>query len=113
MRIMSRWIHYKDDLTSRGYGMRATGETDCFFKEDKVRDLMKYEYTIRKVPTFPVDVLCLYNLKTIVETGYTDFIMPLVRAHGKAIFASKTGTVVMEPERTEAADLEKLLQIDL
>jgi hypothetical protein len=113
MRIMSHWISLKENFTVKGYDMRVTGETDCFFKEGKVRDLLKYEYTIRKLPTFPVDILCLYNLSTIVEKGYTDMIMPLVRAHGKAIFASEAGTMVMEPEKVEASDLENLLKINI
>ena len=110
MRIVSRWFRFIDEFNSKGYGMRAVGETDCFFKEKKVRDLTNYEYTIRRVPSFLVDALCLYNIRTIVETGYTDMIIPLVRAHGKAIFTSNAKTMVMDPERVKKSDLENLMK---
>ena len=37
--------------------------------------------------------------------------MPIVRAHGKAIFASKQGSAIIEPETIEGNDIKELLEI--
>jgi len=39
--------------------------------------------------------------------------MPLVRAHGWAIFTDKDKSMVYEPENVEDYDIEKLLHIKL
>ena len=113
LRIIDHWhealIHFK----SKGLGMRATGNVDCFFKQDKVRELLKYEYALHKTLTLPMDVICLYDLKSIVDMGYTDMIMPLVRAHGKALFTAEGGTMMLEPQGLEESDLEKLMKITI
>jgi len=40
-------------------------------------------------------------------------IMPVIRAHGKAIFVSDNGTIIIEPEEVEVTDIEKLLDIEI
>ena len=52
-------------------------------------------------------------MKTIVETGYTEVIMPLIRAHGKAVFTAEGGTMILEPENVEDTDIERLLEIKI
>jgi len=37
--------------------------------------------------------------------------MPLVRAHGKALFTAEGGTMMLEPEKVEGSDLEQLMDI--
>ncbi|MCW4051427.1 MAG: MEDS domain-containing protein [Candidatus Bathyarchaeota archaeon] len=111
MRIIDHWHKVKDQFTAKGLGVRATGELSCFFEHDKVRELLKYEYALHKVLNIPMDVICAYNLKTIVDKGYTEMIMPLVRAHGKALFTAEGGTMMLEPQGIEGSDLEKLMEI--
>jgi hypothetical protein len=113
LRILNKWHETNSRFKSKGLGLRATGEMSCFFREGKVRDLLMYEYALHKVLFMPMDAICAYNLKTIVETGYTDVIMPLVRAHGKAVFTAEGGTMVLEPENVEDTDIEKLLEIKI
>ncbi len=113
MRIIDHWYEAIAHFKSKGLGMRATGNVDCFFKHDLVRELLKYEYALHKTLTIPMDVICLYNLKTIVDMGYTDMIMPLVRAHGKALFTAEGGTMMLEPQGIEKTDLEKLMDITI
>jgi len=113
LRIISRWNEAFRRFSERGLGLRATGEVSCFFREDKVRELLRYEYALQKVLPFAFDAICAYDVNTIVRTGYTDMIMPLVRAHGKAIFASKSGSMILEPEDVEDTDIEKLLEIEI
>jgi hypothetical protein len=111
LRIIDHWHRADAHFKSKGLGMRAVGEVSCFFQNDKVRELLKYEYALHKVLTIPMDVICTYNLKTIVDKGYTEMIMPLVRAHGKALFTAEGGTMMLEPEKVEDSDLEKLMDI--
>jgi hypothetical protein len=78
-----------------------------------VRELLRYEYALHKVLAIPMEAVCAYNLKIIIDTGYTDIIMPIIRAHGKAIFATDDGFVILEPRDIEDTDVEKLLNIEI
>ena len=113
LRTLSRWNKAYEQFKMKGLGMRVTGETSCFFEHGLVRELMRYEYALHRIFTFPMDAICMYNLRTIVNTGYTDVIMPILRAHGKAIFATRGGSIVIEPENVEDTDVEKLLEIKI
>jgi len=113
LKIIDHWHNTDAHFKSKGLGMRATGNVSCFFEHDKVRELLKYEYALHKVLTIPMEVICTYSLKTIVEKGYTEMIMPLVRAHGKALFTAEGGTMMLEPEKVEDSDLEKLMDITI
>jgi hypothetical protein len=113
IRIITRWNNAFDQFSGRGLGMRVVGETSCFFRQGLVRELMRYEYALHKVLTIPMEAICAYNLKTIVDTGHTDMIMPFIRAHGKAIFTTEGGSMIFEPEKIEDTDVEKLLDIEI
>lgn len=111
LRILNRWHEAHTRFKEKGLGMRITGETSCFFTKGMVRELLRYEYALHKVLYIPMDAICAYNVQTIVNTGYTDMIMPLVRAHGGAIFTSQRGTMILEPEKVEDTEMEKLLDL--
>lgn len=113
IRIITKWNKTFDQFSERGLGMRVTGESSFFFRQGLVRELLRYEYALHKVLTIPMEAICAYNLKTIVETGHTDLIMPLIRAHGKAIFTTEGGSMIIEPENIEDTDVEKLLDIEI
>lgn len=113
LRILNKWHETSNAFQSKGLGLRAAGEMSCFFLEDKVSELLRYEYALHKVLSMPMDAICAYNLKTIVETRHTEVIMPLVRAHGKAMFTAEGGTMVLEPENVEDKDVERLLEIKI
>ncbi len=113
LRIITHWNEAYHRFSGRGLGMRVTGETSCFFKHNMVRELMRYEYALHKILIIPMEAICAYNLQTIVNTGYTDMIMPLVRAHQKVIFTAQGGSMILEPEKVEDTDIEKLLEIKI
>lgn len=113
LKIITYWNEAYDQFSGKGLGMRVTGETSCFFRNNMVRELLRYEYALHKILTIPMEAICAYDLQTIVDTGYTDMIMPLVRAHGKAIFATQVGSMILEPENVEDTDIEKLLDIKI
>jgi len=113
LRILNKLHETNRYFESKGLGLRGVGEMSCFFREGKVRELLRYEYALHKVLSIPMDAVCAYNLKTIVETKHTEVIMPLVRAHGKAMFTAEGGTMVLEPENVEEKDVERLLKIKI
>ncbi len=94
-------------------GLRGIGEAACFFKHDKVRELLRLEYAAHRVLQVPIEGICTYSIDTIVKAGRTEVIMPLVRAHGWAIFIGPGGSRVYEPEKVEDSDIEKLLRIKI
>lgn len=88
IKIITHWNEAYNRFSGRGLGIWVTGETSCFFRKNMVRELLRYEYALHKILAILMEAICAYDLMTIVDTGYKDMIMPLVRAHGKAIFAS-------------------------
>lgn len=111
IRILAIWKERCDKFAKNGLGLRGTGEMACFFTHNKVRELMRYEYALHRILDIPAEAICAYNIQTIVNTGYTEVIMPLVRAHGWAIFTGPGGSMVYRPEKVEDYNVEKLLQI--
>lgn len=113
LKIITRWNETYEEFRDKGLGLRGIGETSCFFKQNMVRELLRYEYALHKILTIPMEAICVYSLQTIVNTGYTEMIMPLIRAHGKVIFTAQGGSMVIEPDAVEASDVESLLDIKI
>ena len=111
VRILAGWKEICEELQKKGLGLRVTGEVSCFFTHGKVRDLLRYEYALHRVFDIPMEAICAFDVNTIVETGYSEVIMPLVRAHGWAIFTGPGGSMIYEPENVEDYDVERLLKI--
>ena len=111
IKILAGWREIYEKFRAKGLGLRGTGEMDCFFKHNKVRELLRYEYALHRVLDIPMEAICAYNIHAVVDSGYSEVIMPLVRAHGWAIFTGPGGSMVYEPENVEDYDIERLLQI--
>jgi hypothetical protein len=112
-RIINKWRETRESFAIRGLGLRVAGETYSFFRRGLVRDLLRYEYALHRVLDIEMDALCAYHLPTIVDTGYEDVIMPLIRAHGKALFLVHGGSIILEPQNVEDTDVEKLLDVKI
>ena len=113
LRIINNWKSMQEEFHTRGLGMRVTGEVSGFFDKGKVRELLRYEYALHRFLDIPMEAICSYNVNTIIRTGYSEMIMPLVRAHGKAIFSSQGGVMILEPDDVEDRDIERLLDIEI
>ena len=113
LKIINRWHEVYGKMKDIGLGLRGTGELSCFFDEGKVRELLQYEYALHRVLSIPMEAICAYSIPAIVNTGYTDMIMPLIRAHGGAIFTAGGGSMIVEPEEVEKTDVEELLKIKI
>lgn len=113
LKIINRWHDVYGKMKDMGLGLRGTGELSCFFDEGKVRELLQYEYALHRVLSIPMEAICAYSIPAIVNTGYTDMIMPLIRAHRGAIFTAGGGSMIVEPEEVEITDVEELLKIKI
>jgi hypothetical protein len=113
LKIINKWHEILAGMNEKGLGLRGTGEMSCFFRHEKVRELMRYEYALHRVLPIQMEAICAYSVPTVVNTGYTDMIMPLIRAHGGAIFTTESGTMIVEPEAIEDYEVERLLDIKI
>jgi hypothetical protein len=113
LKVINKWHGILEGMNEKGLGLRGTGEMSCFFRHEKVRALMKYEYALHRVLPIQMEAICAYHVPTVVNTGYTDMIMPLIRAHGGAIFTTESGTMIVEPEAIEDYEVERLLDIKI
>jgi len=114
VRILAHETQAYENFQKIGFkGMHEAGEMGCFFEHDLVKELLRYEYALHRVLKIPTEAICAYNVYDIVVAGYTEVIMPLVRAHSWSIFTGPYGFVVHKPENVEDSDIEKLLQIKI
>jgi len=113
LKVINKWQDILEGMNEKGLGLRGTGEMSCFFRHGKVRELMRYEYALHRVLPIQMEAICAYSVPTVVNTGYTDMIMPLIRAHAGAIFTTDSGTMIVEPDAIEDNEVEKLLDIKI
>jgi hypothetical protein len=113
LKIINKWKEAQSNFSELGLGLRATGEMSCFFLHDKVKELLKYEYALHRILKIPMEALCAYNLKTIVDLGYTEVIMPLIKAHGDALIVTTKGNMIIDSEKVELSDIERLIDLKI
>ena len=107
--IIRKFAGMVDSYRNRGYnGMRAAAEMSCFFKHEKVDELIEYEKALHRKFAFKAEGICAYNISEICKLGYIDMLMPLVRAHDPVIFASPNGYLIMKPEKVRHKHIEEI-----
>lgn len=94
-------------------GLRAAAEMSCFFRENKMKELMKYEYTLHRKFGFPAEGICAYNVFDMTRSGHLEMLMPMLRAHSTAILAGPKESVIVEPEKVEDKDVERTMHIEM
>lgn len=92
-------------------GMRAAAEMSCFIKENKVKDLISYEYALHRKLAFEAEGICGYNIHELSRSGNLGLVMPLVRAHDPVILAGPNQSLILEPEKVEGKDVEDALKV--
>ncbi len=113
LKVINKWHVILAEMNQMGLGLRGTGEMSCFFRHEKVRELMRYEYALHRVLPIQMEAICAYSVPTVVNAGYADMIMPLIRAHGGAIFTTEKGAMIVEPDAIEDYEVERLLDIKI
>ncbi|MCW3994706.1 MAG: MEDS domain-containing protein [Candidatus Bathyarchaeota archaeon] len=87
-RTLKLWNSYYEQATSRGFkGLRATGETACFFKHNLVKELVEYEKALHQKLETPMIAICAYRADMLMRAGNpVNIYAELVRAHGNVLF---------------------------
>ena len=107
--IIRKFAGMAHSYRNRGYsGMRAAAEMSCFFKHEKVEELIAYERALHRRFAFKAEGICAYNISEICRLGYIDTLMPLVRAHDPVIFASPNGYLMLKPEKVKQKHIEEI-----
>jgi hypothetical protein len=94
-------------------GMRAAAEMSCFFKHNKVPDLLRYEEALHRKLDFHAEGICAYNIFDLLKTGQLHTIMQLAKAHDPVIFAGPKESLVVEPDELKPQQVEKAMEIRL
>ncbi len=94
-------------------GMRASAEMSCFLKEQKVKEMIMYEYALHRKFDFPAEGICGYNIFDLSNAGCLEMIMPLVRAHDPEILTGPKECLLLEPDKVEDKDVEETMKIKL
>jgi hypothetical protein len=112
--VMNKFADLSNKYISMGLdGMRASAEMSCFFNEDKVKELIQYEYALHRILSFPAEGICAYNIFDLNKSGSLGMIMPLVRAHDPVILAGPKESLLLEPEKVEDKDIEETMKIKI
>jgi len=112
--VMSKFADLSKKYLSMGLdGMRASAEMSCFFKEEKVSELIQYENALHRKLDFQAEGICGYNIFDLSNSGSLGMIMPLVRAHDPVIFAGPKESLILEPDKVEEKDVEETMKIKI
>ena len=113
-RIMTAFSEMTEKYKLMGLeGMRAAAEMSCFFREDKVKELMMYEYALHKRLRFSAEGICAYNIREMQSAGHLETIMPIIRAHDTVILAGPNESLLLDPVKVEDNDVENAMQIEI
>lgn len=81
--IIGNWLKLAKDKIKEGYKvLQAVGETDCFFDNGEVKELMVYEKKLGKRFSLPMCALCVYDAARVEPKHFWS----LMEAHGHGIF---------------------------
>ncbi len=81
------WKQVFDESLKQGFkGVRAVSETECFFKNEKLMELGKYEASMGKRFSIPLTSICAYRSDLVLKAGGEILMNLLANLH----FASVT-----------------------
>lgn len=80
-------------------GIRAGAEMECFYKENKVPELLQYERALHRTFSFPAKGVCAYSLVEMANSGNLEMLWPLIRMHALVIMTGPNGSFALEPEK--------------
>lgn len=113
-KIMTAFSELTQRYTMMGLdGLRASAEMSCFFKENKISELLNYEYVLHRKFKFPAEGICAYNINEMQSLGQLALIMPILRAHSTVIMAGSDETLILDPIKVEDEDVEHAMKVEL
>ena len=82
------WNKLYNEALKRGFkGLRVTGEVECFFKHNLIRELIEYEKALHTVLDIPMIAICAYNASMLNRSkDPINLYSELARAHGTVLF---------------------------
>jgi hypothetical protein len=113
-KIVRDFASAASDYIGRGrVGIRAGAVMSCFFRQDKVDELIRYERALHQTFAFPGKGICAYNLLEMRDAGNVGLLWPLIRAHGLVIMTGPTGGFALEEERVTEEDVKVVAAVVL
>ena len=92
---LDRWKRLHDEAVAKGFrGLRATGETACFFRERMVRKLVEYEQALHRVLELPMAAICAYDSNVVANERGGELYLDLIKSHSNVIIVGPEGGVV-------------------
>lgn len=83
---------YKEAIARGFKGLRATGETACFFKHNMIQELVEYEKALHTVLETPIVAICSYQTDKLNQTeNPINLYRELAAAHGQLLYAVTDG----------------------
>lgn len=100
-RTLDLWRKLVDESESKGFkGLRITGETACFFRNNMLDELIEYEEALHKVLDIPMTAICAYDSKILVEKEeWFNVLIELLNTHSTAIMLGKRGVGAVSPSK--------------
>lgn len=100
-RTLDLWRELLDESKSKGFkGLRVTGETACFFRDDIVKELMEYEHALHRVLDIPLTAICAYDSKTLVsKEEWFNVLIELLNTHSTTIMLGTKGIGATTPSQ--------------
>ncbi len=92
--VVDSWGKLYEEAISNGFkGMRVTGEMGCFMEHSLVEELIEYEKALHTILDIPMTAICAYSAEILAKVDRPiDVYSELVKAHGKVLFAERSGT---------------------
>ena len=110
-KIINSFAFLASEYKERGKeGIRAGAEMNCFFRENKVPELIHYENALHTSLSFPAKGICAYNLVEMGNSGNLELIWPLIRAHGLVIMTGPNGSFALPPPEVEKDVVEATIR---
>jgi hypothetical protein len=95
-RTMELWKKLYDESIAKGFkGLRVTGETDLFFENGMVKDLLEYERSLHRVLELPMTAICAYDSNVVAREENGELYLDLIKAHSNVIIIGPESGVVV------------------
>jgi len=90
-RTRALWERLCNEAMERGFkGLRAVGETFCFFEAGLYEELLEYERSLHRRFKIPMIGICAYDTEILDRMGMTGLVLDLIQAHYRASFTGRS-----------------------
>jgi|GEM_PF-1849602 len=102
--ILALWQKAYTDTVERGLnGLRLCGETTCFFKNGKKKELVAFEEAYYRKTKTPITALCAYDINDVRSLN-SNLLLDLIKAHEAVVTQSFAESVNFQTLYAEVAE---------